>query len=211
MNLKSNLSIRVEKIFRHPIKSISREEITQIKVESRKAIPFDRMWALVHEKSSFDELSNEFVFKLAYSNFQIDSLEDAQYYFSKLKSSTSKFAPASQYYYACIAYERGLYKSSLESFQTGVQYQIYHSFFLFFLGLIPFLDKKEKKYILILTLTGIFLFCLSIYLLATNSQTSIDFSFIGPITPIGGLILILAWSLLFFYILKKKNYDNNGS
>ena len=59
MNLKSNLPIRVEKIFRHPIKSISREEITQIKVESRKAIPFDRMWALVHEKSSFDELSNE--------------------------------------------------------------------------------------------------------------------------------------------------------
>tara|TARA_B100001057_G_scaffold414232_1_gene431215 strand:+ start:17776 stop:18186 length:411 start_codon:yes stop_codon:yes gene_type:complete len=104
-----------------------------------------------------------------------------------------------------------LNKSSLESFQTGVQYQIYHSFFLFFLGLIPYLDKKEKKYILILTLTGIFLFCFSIYLLATNSQTSIDFSFIGPVTPIGGLILILAWSLLFFYILKKKNHGNYGS
>ena len=59
MNLRSAQSIRVEKIFRHPIKSISREEITQIKLERRKAIPLDRMWALVHEKSSFDELSNE--------------------------------------------------------------------------------------------------------------------------------------------------------
>ena len=59
MNSRSTLPIRVEKIFRHPIKSISREEITQIKLEKRKALPLDRMWALVHEKSSFDELSNE--------------------------------------------------------------------------------------------------------------------------------------------------------
>ena len=59
MNSRSTLPIRVEKIFRHPIKSISREEITQIKLERRKALPLDRMWALVHEKSSFDELSNE--------------------------------------------------------------------------------------------------------------------------------------------------------
>ena len=63
MNLKSNLSIRVEKIFRHPIKSISREEITQVSLERRKAIPFDRMWALVHEKSSFTNyLSNMILF-----------------------------------------------------------------------------------------------------------------------------------------------------
>ena len=59
MNSQSKLSVRVEKIFRHPIKSISREEITHIKLERRKALPLDRMWALVHEKSSFDELSNE--------------------------------------------------------------------------------------------------------------------------------------------------------
>ena len=59
MNLGSDLPIKVEKIFRHPIKSISREEITQITLERRKALPFDRSWALVHEKSSFDELSNE--------------------------------------------------------------------------------------------------------------------------------------------------------
>ena len=59
MNSRSILPIRVEKIFRHPIKSISREEITQIKLERRKGLPLDRMWALVHEKSSFDELSNE--------------------------------------------------------------------------------------------------------------------------------------------------------
>ena len=59
MVLKSTKSTTIEKIFRHPIKSISREELTQIKLERRKAIPFDRMWALVHEKSSFDESSNE--------------------------------------------------------------------------------------------------------------------------------------------------------
>ena len=51
MNSRSTLPIRVEKIFRHPIKSMSREEITQIKLERRKGLPLDRMWALVHEKA----------------------------------------------------------------------------------------------------------------------------------------------------------------
>ena len=39
MNLRSALPMRVEKIFRHPIKSISREEIKQIKLEKRKDLP----------------------------------------------------------------------------------------------------------------------------------------------------------------------------
>lgn len=95
--------------------------------------------------------------------------------------------------------------SALESFQTGVRYQMYHAFFLFFIGLNSHLSALQKKYIFSLTLAGIFLFSVSIYLLATNALTSIDFTFLGPITPIGGLFLISAWGMLLYGFVKHKN------
>lgn len=95
--------------------------------------------------------------------------------------------------------------SALKSFQTGVRYQMYHAFFLFVIGLNSHLSSAQKKYILGLTLAGIILFSLSIYLLATNAMTSIDFSFLGPITPIGGLFLISAWGFLLYVYIKHKN------
>ena len=94
--------------------------------------------------------------------------------------------------------------SALESFQTGVRYQMYHAFFLFFIGLNSHLSALQKKYILNLTLAGIFLFSVSIYLLATNALTSIDFTFLGPVTPIGGLLLIFAWGFLLFVLFRHK-------
>ena len=95
--------------------------------------------------------------------------------------------------------------SALESFQTGVRYQMYHAFFLFFIGLNSHLSALQKKYIFSLTLAGIILFSLSIYLLATNAMTSIDFTFLGPVTPIGGLFLISAWGALLYGLIKHKN------
>jgi uncharacterized membrane protein YgdD (TMEM256/DUF423 family) len=82
---------------------------------------------------------------------------------------------------------------------------MYHAFFLFVIGLNSHLSSAQKKYILGLTLAGIILFSLSIYLLATNAMTSIDFSFLGPITPIGGLFLISAWGFLLYVHIKHKN------
>ena len=95
--------------------------------------------------------------------------------------------------------------SALESFQTGVRYQMYHAFFLFVIGLNSYLSSAQKKYILGLTLAGIILFSLSIYLLATNAITSIDFTFLGPVTPFGGLLLISAWGFLLYGYIKHKN------
>ena len=51
--------ILAEHLYRYPIKSISREELTTLTLEKEKAIPFDRQWALIHEKSSFDPELNE--------------------------------------------------------------------------------------------------------------------------------------------------------
>jgi uncharacterized membrane protein YgdD (TMEM256/DUF423 family) len=93
---------------------------------------------------------------------------------------------------------------SLESFQTGVRYQMYHAFFLFVVGLMPQLQPQQKKRLFWFVLLGVLLFSVSIYLLATNSLTPIDFTFLGPVTPIGGLLLISAWGLLGVYLLKRK-------
>ncbi|RTY85475.1 DUF423 domain-containing protein [Flavobacterium sp. RSP49] len=93
----------------------------------------------------------------------------------------------------------------LNTFETGVRYQMYHALFLLFLGLLKDLSQKTKKTLYNLVLSGVILFSGSIYLLATNTLTSFDFSIIGFITPIGGLLLILAWGVLLTNILNKKS------
>jgi len=93
----------------------------------------------------------------------------------------------------------------LATFETGVRYQMYHALFLLFIGLIPNLTSKAKNTIYNLVLSGVILFSGSIYLLATNGLTPINFRFIGPVTPIGGLLLISAWTVLLYNITKKSN------
>ena len=92
----------------------------------------------------------------------------------------------------------------LATFETGVRYQMYHALFLLFLGLNSHLSDKTKKTILGLTISGVIFFSGSIYLLATDSLNAFNFKVIGFITPIGGLLLILAWSILMVHFLKKK-------
>ncbi len=48
------VKIATKYFFRYPIKSISREELSTLSLNENKAINYDRKWALVHEKSSFD-------------------------------------------------------------------------------------------------------------------------------------------------------------
>ncbi len=92
----------------------------------------------------------------------------------------------------------------LATFETGVRYQMYHALFLLFIGLLGMISEKTKKTIYSLVLSGVFLFSGSIYLLATNDLTSFDFKVIGFVTPIGGLLLILAWGILLLNLTKKK-------
>lgn len=93
----------------------------------------------------------------------------------------------------------------LATFETGVKYQMYHALFLLFVGTSQFVSEKAKKGILYLVVIGVLFFSGSIYLLSTNGHLGLDFRPIGFITPIGGLLLILAWIYLFVDILKKKS------
>ena len=102
------------------------------------------------------------------------------------------------------ALKKVLSMEELSTFETGVRYQMYHALFLIFIGIINELSQKTKKIIYNLVVFGVLLFSGSIYLLATNTLTSFDFKVIGFITPIGGLLLILAWGVLLFHTLMKK-------
>jgi uncharacterized membrane protein YgdD (TMEM256/DUF423 family) len=93
----------------------------------------------------------------------------------------------------------------LNIFETGVKYQMYHALFLLVVGLSSQVTEIAKKRIFYTTVTGIFFFSVSIYLLATNDLTAFDFTVIGFITPIGGLFLIAGWACLFIDFLKKKS------
>ena len=99
------------------------------------------------------------------------------------------------------ALKKVLTLEQLSTFETGVRYQMYHALFLLFIGLMKDLSQKAKKTIYFLVLIGVILFSGSIYLLATNGLTSFDFRVIGFVTPIGGLLLIVAWGVLLINIM----------
>ncbi|MCC9072045.1 DUF423 domain-containing protein [Flavobacterium sp. F-65] len=103
------------------------------------------------------------------------------------------------------ALKKVLSVEELVTFETGVRYQMYHAFFLLFVATRKELSQKTLKVIYNLAVAGVLLFSGSIYLLATNNLTSFDFKIIGFVTPIGGLLLILAWSVLFVKIIKQKS------
>jgi uncharacterized membrane protein YgdD (TMEM256/DUF423 family) len=94
--------------------------------------------------------------------------------------------------------------AQLQSFETGVRYQMYHAFLLLSVAVVPGIGVKTKKWIYNLTLAGVILFSGSIYLLSTMPVTGLDFKLIGPVTPLGGLLLMAAWFLLFVDFARQK-------
>lgn len=88
----------------------------------------------------------------------------------------------------------------MDTFKTGIQYHIFHSIGIFIVGILNQMNLlKRSTPIFILFLTGIILFSGSLYLLAILKLT-----FLGIITPFGGVAFILGWSILAFDIWKVK-------
>lgn len=101
------------------------------------------------------------------------------------------------------ALKKVLAPEQLATFETGVRYQMYHALFLLLISSINTITDKAKKTILLLVQLGVLFFSGSIYLLATNDLTPFDFRVIGFVTPIGGGLLIAAWSVLLYQNWKK--------
>ena len=102
------------------------------------------------------------------------------------------------------ALKQVLTPEQLITFETGVRYQMYHAFFLLLLPAFKMVSEKTKSVIFYLVVFGVILFSGSIYGLATNHMTAFDFKTIGFVTPIGGLLLIIAWGVLFYKYFKGK-------
>lgn len=97
-------------------------------------------------------------------------------------------------------------QESLNSFNTGVKYQIYHALLLLILGLLAHeMREKVARACYWLIISGIICFSGSIYLLNLGPVLELNMRFLGPITPIGGLMLITAWILLGIEFARNKS------
>lgn len=96
------------------------------------------------------------------------------------------------------ALKKVLNEELLKSFETGVKYQMYHAVLLVLLSFQLNFTTKLDSYIIYSFIIGIFLFSFSIYGLVLSSAKGKKIKLLGPITPLGGLFLVLGWFLLIY-------------
>ncbi len=99
------------------------------------------------------------------------------------------------------ALKKILNEDQLKSFETGVKYQMYHAIVLLLIGFNFNLENTSEKYMVYSFMLGIILFSFSIYGLVISSAKNKKLQFLGPITPLGGLLLVCGWCLLCYSIL----------
>lgn len=84
------------------------------------------------------------------------------------------------------------------TFETAVKYQMYHTLALLLLGVLMFwVQHTALNTAAICFLAGILIFSGSLYVLCLTGIT-----WLGAITPIGGLLLIVGWGSMFYGLLK---------
>ncbi len=91
------------------------------------------------------------------------------------------------------ALKKILSTEQLQSFEVGVKYQMYHAIVLLALGFSSYNVTTITYWFFTI---GIILFSFSIYGLVLSNARGKKFRFLGPITPIGGLLLVVGWFLL---------------
>ncbi|MDB5251353.1 MAG: rane protein [Flaviaesturariibacter sp.] len=90
------------------------------------------------------------------------------------------------------------------TFQTGVQYQMYHAFALFIVALVYDRFGSSINAAGWLFTGGIILFSGSLYALTLLKATGrVGLGGIGILTPIGGLLFVAGWVLLALAFLRK--------
>lgn len=100
------------------------------------------------------------------------------------------------------ALKKKLTPELLHSFETGVKYQMYHAIVLLVLGFNLSFDGPLDSAIVNCFIFGILLFSFSIYALCFSAAKGEKLRFLGPITPIGGLLLVVGWALLLYSFIE---------
>ncbi|MEO5644208.1 MAG: DUF423 domain-containing protein [Bacteroidia bacterium] len=99
-----------------------------------------------------------------------------------------------------------LAESSLQNFETGARYQMYHAFAIIICGILVkiFGEARCIKIAGILFVMGIILFSGSLYLLSMRGIIGMEnWKWLGPLTPLGGACFIAGWITLAIGITKK--------
>lgn len=95
---------------------------------------------------------------------------------------------------------------TVQTFQTGVQYQMYHALALLLTGLLY--EKCSQRFVKIagiLFIIGVILFSGSLYILtAGKAAETAALDKAGIITPLGGLAFIGGWLFLFISVVRSK-------
>ena len=92
-------------------------------------------------------------------------------------------------------------EEQLSSFETGVKYQMYHAILLLVIGLNFPLVNTIEHFMVFFVIAGVILFSFSIYGLCISSSRGKKIKILGPITPLGGLSLIIGWILMLVVFL----------
>ena len=87
----------------------------------------------------------------------------------------------------------------LATFETAVQYQMYHALAIILTGILGFiLPKTDFSLVTLLFLVGILIFSGSLYLLCASG-----IRWLGAITPLGGTAFLAAWLLLAWKLFRQ--------
>ena len=90
----------------------------------------------------------------------------------------------------------------LLTFEVGVRYQMYIALSLLVFAICEDRFQFEIRLVRILMLAGILLFSGSIYLIALSDIWVLNTKILGPLTPIGGLCIILGWTVFIYRVWK---------
>lgn len=108
-------------------------------------------------------------------------------------ASLNGFIAVSLGAFAAHGLKNSLTPDLLTTFQTGVQYHMYHALALFGVGLLALYYPNQSAVRIsgYLFLVGILLFSGSLYILALSG-----IRWLGAITPLGGVAFLAGWALL---------------
>ncbi|MDE5076112.1 MAG: DUF423 domain-containing protein [Trichodesmium sp. St5_bin2_1] len=96
--------------------------------------------------------------------------------------------------FASHALKEKLSQYSLDIFQTGARLQVYHSLALLMVALLLIIEEPPQSLMVVAGyafITGIVIFSGSLYALSITG-----IKWLGAITPIGGVVLIVGWSCM---------------
>lgn len=103
---------------------------------------------------------------------------------------------------AAHALEKVLNTDEIASFETGVRYTMYHGLAFLILGLAA--DRLPKlTWVYRLLLMGVIFFSGSIFFLSLQPVLGVSLKLLGPVTPLGGTLMIAGWAFLLVSLIKK--------